>query len=129
MTVFERIESLRKERKISQGNLEKQLGFSNGSISKWKTSMPKPERLQKIAEYFGVSIEYLMTGKDNKDTDAGIHTDDHDIKKHIDMIMESLDEQDEIVYEGQRVDLNEQSRRMLRYAMEIAYEAAKNNKK
>ena len=44
MTVYERVESLRKERKISQGNLEKELGFSNGSISKWKTSMPKPER-------------------------------------------------------------------------------------
>lgn len=72
MTVFERIESLRKARKISQGNLEKELGFSNGSISKWKSSMPKPERLQKIAEYFGVTVDYLMTGSDSKysDTDA-----------------------------------------------------------
>lgn len=66
MTVYERIESLRKERKISQGNLEKELGFSNGSISKWKTSMPKPERLQKIADYFGVSVDYLMTGKEKE---------------------------------------------------------------
>ena len=66
MTVYERIESLRKERKISQGNLEKELGFSNGSISKWKTSMPKTERLQKIADYFGVSVDYLMTGKEKE---------------------------------------------------------------
>ena len=65
MTVYERIESLRKERKISQGNLEKELGFSNGSISKWKTSMPKPERLQKIADYFGVTVVYLMTGNES----------------------------------------------------------------
>ena len=65
MTVYERIESLRKERKISQGNLEKELGFSNGSISKWKTSMPKPERLQKIADYFGVTVDYLMTGNES----------------------------------------------------------------
>ena len=65
MTVYERIESLRKERKLSQGNLEKELGFSNGSISKWKTSMPKPERLQKIADYFGVTVDYLMTGNES----------------------------------------------------------------
>ena len=65
MTVYERIESLRKERKISQGNLEKELGFSNGSISKWKTSMPKPEILQKIADYFGVTVDYLMTGNES----------------------------------------------------------------
>lgn len=29
MTLYERIESLRKSKKISQGNLEKELGFSN----------------------------------------------------------------------------------------------------
>lgn len=72
MTVFERIENLRKSNKISQGKLEKELGFSNGSISKWKTSMPTTERLQKIADYFGVTIDYLMTGKestDSRDTD------------------------------------------------------------
>lgn len=67
MTVYERIEELRKLSKISQGKLEKELGFSNGSISKWKTSMPNPERLKKLADYFQVSVEYLMTGKDIED--------------------------------------------------------------
>ena len=66
MTLYERIEALRKERKISQGNLEKELGFSNGSISKWKNSSPTTERLQKLADYFGVSIQYLTTGEDPK---------------------------------------------------------------
>lgn len=64
MTTFERIESLRKSAGISQGKLEKELGFSNGSISKWKTSKPTTERLQKIADYFGVSIEFLMNGEE-----------------------------------------------------------------
>ena len=63
MTFYERIEEMRKERGISQGNLEKELGFSNGSYSKWKNSMPTPERLQKLAEYFGVSVDYLVTGE------------------------------------------------------------------
>lgn len=66
MTVYERIEDLRKSSGISQGKLEKELGFSNGSISKWKNSMPKPERLQKIAEYFNVSVDYLMTGEEKQ---------------------------------------------------------------
>lgn len=65
MTVYDRIEQLRNSKKISQGKLEKELGFSNGSISKWKNSMPTLERLQKIADYFGVSIEYLTTGKED----------------------------------------------------------------
>lgn len=60
MSLYERIESLRKKEGISQGNLEKELQISNGSISKWKTSMPKPERLQKVADHFGVTIDFLM---------------------------------------------------------------------
>lgn len=64
MTLYERIEDLRNSRHISQGKLEKELGFSNGSISKWKTSTPTPDRLQKLADYFGVSVEYIMTGKE-----------------------------------------------------------------
>lgn len=64
MTLFERVERLRAEKRISQGKLEKELGFSNGSISKWKNSMPSPERLSKLADYFGVSVDYLVTGED-----------------------------------------------------------------
>lgn len=64
MTLFERVEKLRAEKQISQGKLEKELGFSNGSISKWKNSMPSPERLSKLADYFGVSVDYLVTGED-----------------------------------------------------------------
>lgn len=65
MSVYERIEKLRKIAKISQGKLEKELGFSNGSISKWKSSMPNPERLKKLADYFGVSVDYLMNGEES----------------------------------------------------------------
>lgn len=64
MTLFERIEELRNSKGISQGKLEKELGFSNGSISKWKNSTPNPERLKKLADYFGVSVDYLMTGEE-----------------------------------------------------------------
>lgn len=66
MTLFERIEELCNSRGISQGKLEKELGFSNGSISKWKNSTPNPDRLKKLADYFGVSVEYLMTGEEPK---------------------------------------------------------------
>lgn len=72
MSVYERIESLRKERKLSQGKLEKELGFSNGSVSKWKNSTPTMERLQKIADYFGVTVDYLMTGKESTEPNTSV---------------------------------------------------------
>lgn len=67
MTMYERIETMRKSVGISQGKLEKELGFSNGSISKWKNSTPTPDRLQKLADFFGVSVDYLIKGEENEE--------------------------------------------------------------
>lgn len=122
MTVFERIEKLRKEKNISQGRLEKELGFSNGSISKWKTSTPNPERLQKLATYFGVSIEYLMTGIDK---DGLNEKDNRDIKKDLDNIMEKLTHKEygPAAYDGE--DLSEESMELFRDELEIALKRLK----
>lgn len=122
MTVFERIEKLRKEKNISQGKLEKELGFSNGSISKWKTSTPNPERLQKLATYFGVSIEYLMTGTDK---DGLNEKDSRDIKKDLDNIMEKLTHKEygPAAYDGE--DLSEESMELFRDELEIALKRLK----
>ena len=66
MTMYERMEELRKLKGVSHATLEKDLGFSNGSYSKWKNSTPNPERLQKLADYFNVSLHYLMTGEEKE---------------------------------------------------------------
>lgn len=117
MTVFERIESLRKSQKISQGRLEKELGFSNGSISKWKTSMPTLERLQKIADYFGVTIDYLTTGEE---TNASSYKNG-DITDQIDKIMLELESEDgPLFYDGKPID--DRKMAILRNALEIAFE-------
>ena len=43
------------------------LGISKGSIAKWKEgSVPRESTLLKIANYFGVSVDYLL-GKEEKE--------------------------------------------------------------
>ena len=46
---------------------QKATGISKSTFSDWKSgrSKPKQEKLQKIADYFGVSVDYLMTGKNS----------------------------------------------------------------
>lgn len=48
----------------------KATGVSNGCLSDWKRgrSTPKYDALSKIADYFGVSVEYLL-GKEKKPTE------------------------------------------------------------
>lgn len=68
MTLLDRVKILCKEKGISQGKMEKEMGISNGASSKWKTSSPSMEILQKLSEYFNVSVDYLMTGKDKSNS-------------------------------------------------------------
>lgn len=51
---------------VSTYKVSKETGIAQSVFSSWKNgiSNPKQDKLQKIADYFGVSIEYLMTGKE-----------------------------------------------------------------
>lgn len=63
MDVYERVINLCKQKGIAATALEKELGFGRGSIGKMRTSAMSNERLKKIADYFGVSVDYLTTGE------------------------------------------------------------------
>lgn len=64
MGALDIIKSLCTKNGTSIKNLERELGFSNGSLAKSATI--KAERLQKIADFFGVSVDYLMTGEEKQ---------------------------------------------------------------
>ena len=64
MELLDRVKELCRLKGISQGRMEKEIGISNGASSKWKTSSPSLDILKKLSEYFGVSVDYLMTGKE-----------------------------------------------------------------
>lgn len=65
-----------KERKIPISKLERDLGFSNGYIKKLKTGAFPSDRLQKIADYFGVGIDYLL-GIDRINVNATYYMDEN----------------------------------------------------
>lgn len=53
------IQRLCQERNISLNKLEKDLGFSKSSIARWDINKPAVDKVQKVADFFHVSIEYL----------------------------------------------------------------------
>lgn len=58
--LFDNIKSLCEKKGISVWRLEKDLGFSNRSISKWNATDPGIRKVQKVADYLGVPIERLL---------------------------------------------------------------------
>lgn len=64
MTVFERIQILAKKQGKSVKDVSRELGFGDSTIYKWKTQSPKAEYLDKVANYFHVSVDYLLGRED-----------------------------------------------------------------
>lgn len=60
MTLCDQIRTICVERGLSVYRIEKDCGFGNGSIMKWETSSPKVENVIKLADYFEVSVDYLL---------------------------------------------------------------------
>ena len=68
--MIERILELMRDKGITQRQLADAIKVSTGNISDWKAGKAKPsiEVLSRIAEYFGVSIDYLVKRTDVKNT-------------------------------------------------------------
>lgn len=62
MSLKEIIQDLCKQKGVTAQQVEEKLGFAKGYISKLDKSTPNSARLQKIADFFGVTYDYLMTG-------------------------------------------------------------------
>lgn len=48
------------EKSVSIARLEREVGIGNGTISRWGTSSPTVENVQKVAKFFGVTVDELL---------------------------------------------------------------------
>ena len=72
MSILGRIGELRKQHeKLSINKLEQECGLTRGAMAKWDDHAPSPDKVKKVADYFNVSVEYLLYG----DPSAGIKKD------------------------------------------------------
>ncbi len=66
MTFFERLQDLLDSRNLSQKQLAESINVRQNTISDWKNkgNLPQGETAIKLAQYFNVSLDYLLTGED-----------------------------------------------------------------
>ena len=63
MTVFQRIQNLCEAKNIKITALESELGFAHSSLSDMSKTNIRSDRLLKVAQYFHVSTDWLLTGE------------------------------------------------------------------
>lgn len=59
---YDRFEELRREKEISVAQIAKSCGFDRTNTYKWRDnkSTPQADLLNRIADFFGVSVDYLL---------------------------------------------------------------------
>ncbi|WAI17462.1 helix-turn-helix domain-containing protein [Bacillus cereus] len=134
MTVVDVIKRLCKEQKITIAELERRIQLSNGQIRKWENQTPGIDKIQKVADYFNVSIDYLLgrTEQKNKDiikdAEGFTEKDKKDIGKRMEEIRKDLTDSDGLMFSGE--PLTEEALDSLMDAMEyIVKHTQKINKK
>lgn len=122
MTLVERIRALARQRDLSLPKLEVELGLGNGTISRWKTSSPNTDKLQKIADYFNVSMDYLL-GRESYLTPR----DEKDIDKILEHTKTQLLSQEGLMFDGDPA--SPEAIESILSAMQIGMEMAKKKNK
>lgn len=104
-------EQLLQKYNMTAYKVSKATGVTQTSLSNWKSgrNTPSAKTLQKIADYFGVTVDYLMTGQEDtspkeKSSDLTAR-DNRDIAKDLDSIMAKLSSKEDgpVSYNGENL--------------------------
>lgn len=127
--MYEIFEQLLKENGVTAYRVAKETGITTATLTSWKQGKytPKQEKMQKIADYFGVTIDYLMTGKDDSAKEPQLKQKD---KKDINDILSSTEQllkQEGLMFDGDPA--SPEAIESILSAMQIGMEMAKKKNK
>ncbi len=127
--MYEVFEQLLQKNGVTPYKVAKEAGVTQTALSNWKSgrSTPTTKTLQKIADYFGVTIDYLMNGEDDAEKEPQLKPRDEKDIKEILSSTEQLLKQDGLMFDGQPA--SPEAIDSILSAMQIGMEMAKKKNK
>ena len=125
MDLYERISHLSKKQGLSVFDLAEKLGLSRNSVYSWKKSSPKAETLEKVADYFNVSVDYLLGRTEKKRYYDLTEKDERDIQKELQALIDDLSNADGMAFSKKDSEMSEATREALIISLENALRIAK----
>ncbi|MFS0723871.1 helix-turn-helix domain-containing protein [Paenibacillus sp. 1P07SE] len=122
--MYQIFERLLEEREITAYRVAKETGVTTATLTSWKQGKytPKQEKLQKIADFFGVTVDFLLgVSKQEAPKKAEPHyalneKDEKDIAKKLEEMMNDLNSGSALAFMGEPMD--EEDRELLRISLE-----------
>lgn len=103
------------EKKVTFAEVERKIGISNGQIRRWDNVSPKSETLKKAADYFDVSVDYLLGRTDKKRYYDLTKKDEREIQRELKKVIDGEDVDNAFAaFDGKVLDeLSEEDRELL----------------
>jgi|SRR5690606_30436333 transcriptional regulator with XRE-family HTH domain len=126
MRYGDRLKKLRESKKLSQQQLAEKLNINRSTYARYELNQTQPdyETLQRLADFYDVSTDYILTGINTKLTEK----DERDVAKRMEKIKQDLAANGGLSFYGE--PLSEEAKESLLEAMEYAVRTAQRiNKK
>lgn len=130
MNYGERLKRLREDKKLSQQQLADRLNINRSTYARYELGQTQPdyETLQRLADFYGVSVDYLFGRENKKNLPELTAKDERDIAKRMEKIKKDLAADGGLSFYGE--PLSEEAKESLLEAMEYAVKQAQRlNKK
>ncbi|MES5415522.1 helix-turn-helix transcriptional regulator [Enterococcus mundtii] len=125
--LLERIDLLISEKKMTRAELERKLNFSHGSLRNWNKSIPSGDKIQKVADYFDVSTDYLLGRSDKRRYYELSKKEKNDIAIQAEELIEGITNGENLNFYGEPATKDQKDRLLIaiKTAMEMNKEEAK----
>ena len=102
-----------------------EIGFKKSTVTRWKNgSNPTDATLQKIADYFGITVDALMGNEQKEKAPALTKKDERDISKKLQQTLDELENaQGGLMFDGQPLD--DETKELLAISLKNSLEISK----
>lgn len=109
---------------MTQGQLAKILDVSPSTIGMYEQNrrVPDTEMVVKMSEFFNVTTDYLLGSTSDPKLTA---KDEKDISKKLESILDEMGGSDALMFDGEKMDMDEESKELLKSSIENSLRLAK----
>ena len=107
MTLPYRLKELRQQKNLTQAKVADSLGITQQSYARWETGKvtPTPEKLSKIAKFYGVTTDYLIEGQKD-DIDLS------NVEVLFRMTSDGLTEEEKVIFRDELIEFMKERKKL-----------------
>lgn len=148
MDLTTRIKELCDSKKVTFAEVERSIGLSNGQIRRWDKVSPRTSTLEKVADYFQVSIDFLLSrtsipnyhtlnevaeqnnidypgSGEQIDKQSFDHMMDYTIEQKLEALIHSLSSDEKVVFSINNAPLEEENKKILLLSLDHSLKLGK----